>query len=123
MLPVAAAVSNDGAACCGCCVFEFKAGDLSRANGLVPVRCGAKVGVWVGGGDEKKREFCCSSCCWVCGGGEVKGEFEFANGGDEDANICVGGGLEILANGLVDCRVEGEDEMAELVDVPVGIVD
>lgn len=50
----------------------------------------------------------------------MKGEFEFGNGGDEATRLCAGGGLDILAKGLVDCRVEGEDETA---DVPVGIVD
>ena len=50
----------------------------------------------------------------------------FADGGDEEGvKFCVGGGgLEILANGLVDWRVEGDDDkMAELVDMLVGIVD
>lgn len=95
---------------------------------MPPVFWGAKVvdGVWVGGPAEKKGEVCCSSCCWVCGGGEVNGEFELAKSGDEedDWKSCVdGGGLEVLANGLVDCRFDAGDEMAEVDEMPVGIVD
>ncbi len=43
--------------------------------------------------------------------------------GDEDGKFSVACGLRLLAKGLVDCRIEGEDETGELVAGPVGIMD
>lgn len=53
----------------------------------------------------------------------MKGESELVKGRDAEAKLDVGCGLSFFANGLVDWRVDGEDEMAELVDAPVGIMD
>lgn len=53
----------------------------------------------------------------------VKGTLEPGKDRDEEGTPWVACGLRCFANGLVGWRVDGEDEMGELVDAPVGIRD